>query len=257
MLTAIIINLRLREFILFITGILRRRLSNGVNLWYGLIIIRPRGETDITSVFGTDIRGSNPLEGALRLLEDENTEIKTVILDVQLFHFFNSFAGQSRIFDALAVFLARYFQYPLIIIFLLFLYFSGYARPEKLRIFLITAVSSIVARFGITEIIRFFYHRPRPFLTFSVYQLLSSDNWSFPSGHSAFFFAMATAVYFYNKKWGIGFFIAATLMNMSRVAAGIHYPSDILGGAIIGAGIAYATFYFIEKRNRREIRKTL
>lgn len=185
-----------------------------------------------------------------------------MVLDIQLFHFFNNFAGQSRIFDALIVFLAEYFQYLLIIIFLLLSYFSGYARSEKIRIFLVTTGSMIIARLGVTEIIRFFYHRPRPFLTLEAHKLISNSDWfysdkewSFPSGHSAFFFAMATAIYLYNKKRGIGFFIAAILMNISRIVAGVHYPSDILGGAIVGIVIGYIIFYFAEKRKMEEVPK--
>jgi len=168
-------------------------------------------------------------------------------LDINFFYFFNNLAGRSRFFDALVVFLAGYFQYLLIAIFLLLLFFSKYAKREKLRIFWITVVSTIVARFGVTELIRFFYHRLRPFVTYQAHQLLSGNEWSFPSGHSAFFFAMATAIYLYNKKWGIGFFLAAILMNISRVIAGVHYPSDIIGGAIIGIIVAYVVFYFAER----------
>jgi len=168
-------------------------------------------------------------------------------LDINFFYFFNNLAGRSRFFDALVVFLAGYFQYLLIAIFLLLLFFSKYAKREKLRIFWITVVSTIVARFGVTELIRFFYHRLRPFVTYQAHQLLSGNEWSFPSGHSAFFFAMATAIYLYNKKWGIGFFLVAILMNISRVIAGVHYPSDIIGGAIIGIIVAYVVFYFAER----------
>lgn len=164
-----------------------------------------------------------------------------MILDIKLFHFLNNLVGQSHVFDALIIFFASYLQYFLIAIFFAFLYFSAYLKREKLHIFFITAFSVIVSRFGITELIRFFYHRPRPFITDSNVQYLVSDNsWSFPSGHSAFFFAMAMAIYLYNKKWGIGFFIATLLMNLSRIIAGVHYPSDILGGAIVGIMIAYA-----------------
>mgnify|MGYP001558745976 FL=1 len=77
-----------------------------------------------------------------------------------------------------------------------------------------------------------------------MHQLLTESSWSFPSGHATFFFALATAVYFYNKKWGIGFFIATIFITVSRVIAGIHYPSDIIGGAFIGILVAYATYYF-------------
>ncbi len=179
------------------------------------------------------------------------------MFDLKLFYLFNNLAEQSRIFDTLVVFLAEYFQYFLIAIFLILLFFSRYAKREKLRLFWVTVISIIVARLGVTEFIRFFYQRPRPFVTYQVHRLLSENEWSFPSGHSAFFFAMATAIYLYNKKWGIGFFLAAVLMNISRIIAGVHYPSDILGGAVVGIAVAYIVFYFAKRKKPKEIGKTL
>ena len=64
---------------------------------------------------------------------------------------------------------------------------------------------------------------------------------------------MAATIYLYNKKWGIGFFIAALLMNISRIVAGVHYPSDILGGMIVGVIVAYVVFYLAEKKKTKEI----
>ncbi len=173
-------------------------------------------------------------------------------LDINFFYFLNNLAGQYRIFDTLVVFFAEYFQYLLIAIFLLLLFFSKYAKQEKLRLFWVTVVSTIVARLGVVELIRFFYHRSRPFVTYQVHQLLSENGWSFPSGHSAFFFAMAMAIYLYNKKWGIGFFLAAILMNISRIIAGVHYPSDIISGAIVGMAVAYIVFYIAERTKLKD-----
>ena len=182
-------------------------------------------------------------------------------MDIKLFYFFNDLAGHSRVFDMLVVFFAAYLQYLLVAVFLLLLFFSAYTKRDKFYIFWVSTISIAVARFGVAELIRFFYHRPRPFLALEVHKLLSSGwfysdtEWSFPSGHSAFFFGMATAIYLYNKKWGIGFFIAAILMNVSRVIAGVHYPSDILGGAIVGIVVGCLVFHFAEKRRSKEIAK--
>lgn len=176
-------------------------------------------------------------------------------LDVKLLYFLNNLTGQSQIFDTLTVFFASYLQYFLIVIFLLLLYFSAYPKRQKIYIFWVTVVSIIVARLGITEIIRFFYHRPRPFFIYQLHTLISENGWSFPSGHSAFFFAMAGTIYLYNKKWGVGFFMAALIMNISRIVAGVHYPSDILGGMIVGILVAHIIFYFAEKRRVKETAK--
>ena len=165
-------------------------------------------------------------------------------LDTQLFYLLNNLAGQSPLFDKVIVFCASYLAYILIVLFLALVFFSAYPKREKLQILLVVGISTVIARFGITELIRFFYHRPRPFLALPVHQLLTDTAWSFPSGHATFFFAMAMIVYLYNKKVGIAFFVAVTLITVSRVIAGIHYPSDIVGGALIGIAVAYATFYF-------------
>lgn len=169
-------------------------------------------------------------------------------LDTQLFYLFNNLAGQSLFFDTVVVFLASYLPYILIIPLLGFLFFSQYPKREKLHTLLVVGISAIIARFGITELIRLFYHRPRPFLVLPVHQLLTDTSWSFPSGHATFFFAMATAVFLYNRKVGTVFFVAVILITISRVIAGIHYPSDIVGGAIIGIAVAYAIFYYFVRR---------
>ena len=164
-------------------------------------------------------------------------------LDTQIFYTLNSLAGHSPLLDNSIVFLASYLAYALGALFLALLLFSSYPKREKWEMFLVTGAAALISRFGVVELIRFFYHRPRPFIALpDVHQLLANGSWSFPSGHAAFFFALSTAVYLYNKRWGIGFFVATILMTVSRVIAGVHYPSDILGGALIGALVAYATF---------------
>ena len=87
--------------------------------------------------------------------------------------------------------------------------------------------------------------------------MVAENHCSFPSGHAAFFFALAMAVYFYNKKWGTWFFATAILITVARVIAGVHYPPDILGGAVIGIMVAYIVFYFAERTKSKKIIKTL
>jgi len=82
---------------------------------------------------------------------------------------------------------------------------------------------------------------------------------SFPSSHAVINFALATVFSFYYRKW-IWWFVAwASLVALSRPAVGVHYPSDIVGGAIIGVGVAMFviwTWINIEKRDSLE-RRTL
>ena len=168
-------------------------------------------------------------------------------VDIKIFYFFNNLAGKSAVFDAAVVFFADYLQYALLAIFILFLYLGNYQNRQKLQIFLTVSVSMLIARFGVTNLIRFLYPRPRPFIDYQVNQLIPEGINGFPSGHAALFFALAAAIYFYNKKWGAWFFTAAVLMGLARVTSGVHYPLDILGGAAVGILSAFAVFYFVRK----------
>ncbi len=169
-------------------------------------------------------------------------------LDIKIFYLFNNLAGKWPIFDTAIIFFADYFEYFVVAVFLLILFLAPFYK-DKLKLFLTAVISVVLSRLVITEIIRFLYCRPRPFMAYAVKQLVSENHCSFPSGHAAFFFALAMAVYFFNKKWGLVFFSAAILMTIARVISGVHYPTDILGGAVIGILSAYAVFYSVKKIN--------
>lgn len=68
---------------------------------------------------------------------------------------------------------------------------------------------------------------------------------SFPANIAALTFAAATGMWFYNHKASIPIFVLAILWSFARIYAGVHYPLDILGGAVIGVFTAYASYRFI------------
>jgi undecaprenyl-diphosphatase len=80
--------------------------------------------------------------------------------------------------------------------------------------------------------------------------LVPETDFSFPSGHMTFFFALSMAIYMYNKKWGIWFMAASLIMGIARIIAGVHYPTDILGGAIIGIIVGYFVTRLIKKPSK-------
>jgi len=83
--------------------------------------------------------------------------------------------------------------------------------------------------------------RPRPFVDHpALTHLLAARTTdpSFPSDHAAAAFAIAFAVLAFSGWAGGTFLAAATLIGVSRIALGVHYPSDVLAGALVGLGAA-------------------
>jgi undecaprenyl-diphosphatase len=73
---------------------------------------------------------------------------------------------------------------------------------------------------------------------------------SFPSGHAATSFAAATVLSFAWPRWAPAFFLLALAIGFSRVYVGVHYPLDIVGGALLGIGVAIALRWLLASRRR-------
>jgi membrane-associated phospholipid phosphatase len=89
-----------------------------------------------------------------------------------------------------------------------------------------------------------FWHRPRPYQDhpLGVLPLLSpSHDPSFPSDHATAAFAIAFGVLFVTRRPGWLFLIWAALIGTSRVLAGMHYPTDVLAGAVVGLAAGFLT----------------
>jgi undecaprenyl-diphosphatase len=78
-------------------------------------------------------------------------------------------------------------------------------------------------------------------------------NGGFPSGHTAAAFALAVTIWLHDKKAGAIFLIAAAVVGIARILANVHYPVDILGGAILGilAALAVEKLHFRRARPER------
>lgn len=94
-------------------------------------------------------------------------------------------------------------------------------------------------------ILKYAVHRTRPYDAYPDIQRLSSDfTPSFPSGHTTSAFCTATSLSLMYPKWYVivPAYSWATAIGYSRLHLGMHYPSDVLAGAIIGSGIAFISF---------------
>lgn len=167
-------------------------------------------------------------------------------MDLTLFRALNAFAGHGSPVDSIIVFFAAYLQYALG----MFLVIAALWPTRRIRMFIAACSAAIVARLGVKTLIIAFVARARPYVALhDVYNIIGpqagEEFQSFPSGHAVFFFALAMAVFMYNRRLGWWFFAGATLMGIARIAGGIHWPSDILAGAVLGILTAWLMVRFI------------
>lgn len=147
-------------------------------------------------------------------------------------------AHRGWFLDGLIVFFAQYLAY-LIVASALFMIFRLRTWKEKYVALAYMALSVMLSRGIITNLIRAAYPHPRPNEFLGIASLIPESGASFPSGHAAFFFALAMAVYFLNRRLGIIFFVLSFVMGIARVATGVHWPLDILGGMVLGVLCGY------------------
>ncbi len=161
--------------------------------------------------------------------------------------FLNGFAGQSAFLDSLIVFFAEYLPDVLIVLFFVFSFRRFTPFYGRLMLLIEGIGASLLARVFV-EVFRLFIHRLRPLVADpNIHGFLIETSYSFPSGHAAFFFALSTVVYIYDNRWGVWFYAASLVIGLARVAAGAHYPTDILGGALLGVAVGWCVHRFFRR----------
>ena len=100
--------------------------------------------------------------------------------------------------------------------------------------------------------LKFIFDRPRPCHVLTDVQLLvpCGSGYSFPSSHAVNNLAAAVVLSHFLPRWSWAFYTFASLMAFSRLYVGVHYPSDVLGGALIGLGCGWlvvAVYQFAER----------
>lgn len=118
----------------------------------------------------------------------------------------------------------------------------------------LSALISLAAGALITNVIlKNIVERIRPYDTISDLILLieRQSDFSFPSGHTCASFAAASALYMaLPKKWGSVCIILALLIAFSRLYVGVHYPSDVAAGVVIGVCCGYVGHFIVRKMRK-------
>lgn len=115
--------------------------------------------------------------------------------------------------------------------------------PKKTRKYALLTIVALGLTYCVNNLfLKNYIDRTRPYETFDAVQRLiaKQHDASFPSGHAASSFVAAVSFYIYfPKKIGIPAIILAIGIALSRLYVGVHYPGDILAGAIIGSLFAW------------------
>ncbi|HWF19134.1 MAG TPA: phosphatase PAP2 family protein, partial [Verrucomicrobiae bacterium] len=163
-------------------------------------------------------------------------------LDVSLFHLVNP-ALSSGLLDVLMPFSSgNIFFAPALLVGAILLLWKGGARGR-----VCVAMLLLVVAFGdgvVCNTLKQVIHRPRPFWTLAdvhvPHRIGKTDSGSMPSSHAANWFSATMVAFIYYRR-SIRFMLPmAMLVSFSRIYNGVHYPSDVVVGAILGAGYAAA-----------------
>ncbi len=163
--------------------------------------------------------------------------------DFQLFQLINNLAGRNPILDGLMCLLVNdYFLTTSMSLILVAFWFEGQDRGQRERNqkAVLRAIVTLFIANILLKLCNLVYFRPRPFVGHEVNLLFyrPTDS-SFPSNPATVGFSLAVAVWLYHRRLGALLLALATLFGLSRVYCGVHYPSDIVAGALLGGLSAY------------------
>ncbi len=150
--------------------------------------------------------------------------------------------------DSVGVFLDRAFYAGLfwIVLSMLLIAFRR-TRVAGVAMLASMLIALLVGEVGLKNIIC----RPRPcHIDPSVpLAIPAPSSYSFPSGHTGSSFAAAGALFAFNKKLGIPALVLAFIVGLSRMYLFVHFPTDVLGGIVLGLLSAFAVYLIFKKFN--------
>ncbi|HEX7456105.1 MAG TPA: phosphatase PAP2 family protein [Candidatus Nanoarchaeia archaeon] len=157
-------------------------------------------------------------------------------VDRELFLKINSFVGEVPILDNLVKLVVNEYFVPVsLALIILYLWFSHGKMGAKIRESLPLAVVSVGLINLIITVLNKFIIRPRPFDQLSTNLLFyKPTDPSFPSNAVAVGFALAVSIFLIDRRLGTFALFLASFYGFSRVYAGVHFPGDVVVGALVG-----------------------
>ena len=168
-------------------------------------------------------------------------------INIELFRMFNDLGKEVMFLNPIMIFFAKYMKY-----FLLFgIIMYWFTRKRENRIMIISSMFAFVIAEVFGAIAGAIHSNNQPFVELNnVNQLIGHaiDN-SFPSDHAIEFFSICITFLLFKKNLRYVWLAIAILVSISRVWVGVHYPADILVGAILGIIGAALCYWIIPQLN--------
>lgn len=173
--------------------------------------------------------------------------------DLALFNAIHRFWGTSRILDALGVFLANILTYLMVVGMLVFIFYAAHTNRERIFVAAEMLLAFILSRGIITTTIHYLAQRARPFETLGFTPpFFPVTSGAMPSGHTSALFSIAFIMFTLDARWGIVYLILSLLVGLGRVFVGVHWPSDILVGILVGLASGFFVYKLLSPQ-RQEI----
>jgi undecaprenyl-diphosphatase len=166
-------------------------------------------------------------------------------LNTHYFRLINDLGKDYPPLNPVFVFIAEYFLYLLVVPLLLFLF----APKFRNRMLVLSAVLSVAAaeilRIGVGKL----HSNLQPFAELpDVNQLIEKTvGNSFPSDHTILFFSFCTTFALFSKRFGWLWMLLGILVGISRIWVGVHYPADVIAGALTAIAAAVFVYAFITR----------
>lgn len=171
--------------------------------------------------------------------------------DRELFIFLNNLGTES--FDSFWIFVTQIESWSALFVYFIVLLFYFYKGRQALWM-LLFALLTFAVTITLTDYTKEFVARLRPnnviSLVDSIRVLQHPSSYSFFSGHAASSFSITTFIVLAIRpfsKWIYLAYVWPLLFIASRMYVGVHYPSDIVTGAIVGSSIALLLFWVLKK----------
>ncbi len=145
--------------------------------------------------------------------------------------------------DSIIIFGAKYLYLAVVILALFYLLILP--KRESSRV-IVAALIALPLSYLVAKGLSALYYDPRPFVVGQFVPLIphAPDN-GFPSDHTLFVSAIAAVIFAFERRLGLALFVVAALVGWSRVGAGVHHLTDIVGSMVIASVVTWGVVRFV------------